>query len=182
MNDRKEISSTNKSLPSRHPILRMRFVVAACVCILFVLGSAREVSGTRTSMQLTRWKEFSYARETRPAGGETTVLEAIRRTGFVVVGNGEFAKLAGWVIHTTTPEGKACYQGLVTYDFQDGSNILAKVDAIGEPNAKLHGNITFISGTKRYKGITGRGTISSWLPNNWDMYAEIDVSYSVSGN
>jgi len=183
MNDHRQIGSTTHHRPGRRSILRTRFVVASCVCILFVLGSSGgEVAPVRNSMQLTRWKQFSYARETRQGGGRMATLEAIRRSGFIVLGNEEFAKLAGWVVHTTTPEGKVCYQGLVTYDFPDGSSILAKVDALGDPEAKLTGSITFVSGTGRFEGITGRGTISSWMPGQWDMYSEVDARYSVSTN
>ncbi len=181
MDDYNKIESDNRVPSHRHPILRMRFVVVACICIMFVLGFAGEVQPTQTSMELTRWKEFSYAKEIKQIGGRMADLEAINRMGYVVLGNGEFARLAGWVIHTTTPEGKQCYQGMVMYDFQDGSSILAKVDATGEPRARQVGSITFISGTKRYKGISGRGTLSSWLPGQWDMYTEVDASYAVSG-
>lgn len=180
MDDRSQSGLTKKDTPSRSPILRMRFVVASCVCILLVLGSAGEVRPARNSMELTRWKEFSYAKEIRQVGGRMAALDAIKRTGFVVLGNGEFATLAGWVIHTTTPEGRKLYQGLIMYEFQDGSGILAKVDAFGEPDAKQVGSIAFISGTGRFEGIEGRGTISSWMPSQWDMYTEVDASYSVS--
>ena len=46
----------------------------------------------------------------------------------------------GWVIHTTVPDGKEHYQGMIMYDFQDGSTILAKVDASGDANAKKTGD------------------------------------------
>jgi hypothetical protein len=65
------------------------------------------------------------------------------------------------------------------YDFDDGSSILAKVDVSGEHRGKLTGSIVFLAGTGRFEGITGRGTINSWMPARWDMYAEIEASYSV---
>lgn len=180
MDDHKGIGLKGGASSRRSPVLRMRFVVLACVGIMFVLGSAGEVEPTRSSMELTRWKEFSYAREVKQVGGRMGVLEAVSRTGFVVLGSGEFARLNGWVVHTTTPEGKQCYEGMIMYDFQDGSSILARVDATGEPHAKQIGSIAFISGTKRFKGISGRGTLSSWMPSQWDMYTEVDASYAVS--
>lgn len=130
-------------------------------------------------MELTRWKEFSYAKQTNEVGGRMAALEGVHRTGVVVLGDGEFARLWSSIIHTSTAEGKEFYQGFVMYDFNDGSSILAKVDVSGEPRSRQMGTIIFLSGTKRYKGITGRGTIYSWMPAKWDMYAEIEASYSV---
>ena len=65
------------------------------------------------------------------------------------------------------------------YDFEDGSSILAKIDIAGEPKTKQVGTIVFLAGNKRFKGISGRGTISSWIPAKWDMYAEVEATYSV---
>jgi hypothetical protein len=166
----------------RHPGPSRSVLVISGLCIALVLALTSSFSPAQTSMELTRWKEFSYAKETRVVGGRMTALEAVNRTGFVVVGDGEFARLNGWVIHTSSPDGKQYYQGFVMYDFQDGSSILAKVDASGEPGAKQIGTIVFVEGTKRFKGITGRGTISSWMPVKWDMYTEVDASFSASRN
>ena len=130
-------------------------------------------------MELTRWREFSYAKQTNEVGGRLAALEGVHRTGVVVLGDGEFARLWSSIIHTTTPEGKEFYQGFVMYDYNDGSGILAKVEVSGEPGSRQMGTIVFLSGTKRFKGITGRGTIYSWMPAKWDMYAEIEASYSV---
>ena len=130
-------------------------------------------------MELTRWREFSYAKQTNEVGGRMAALEGVHRTGVVVLGDGEFARLWSSIIHTSTAEGKEFYQGFVMYDFNDGSSILAKVDVSGEPRSRQMGTIVFLSGTKRYKGITGRGTIYSWMPAKWDVYAEIEASYSV---
>ena len=130
-------------------------------------------------MELTRWKEFSYAKQTNEVGGRMAALEGVHRTGVVVLGDGEFARLWSSIVHTSTAEGKEFYQGFVMYDFNDGSSILAKVDVSGEPRSRQMGTIIFLSGTKRYKGITGRGTIYSWMPAKWDVYAEIEASYSV---
>ena len=130
-------------------------------------------------MELTRWREFSYAKQTNEVGGRMAALEGVHRTGVVVLGDGEFARLWSSIIHTTTPESKEFYQGFVMYDYNDGSSILAKVEVSGEPRSRQMGTIVFLSGTKRYKGITGRGTIYSWMPAKWDTYAEIEASYSV---
>jgi hypothetical protein len=133
-------------------------------------------------MELTRWKQFSYARDVKQVGGHAAVLDAVNRRGFIVLGDGDFAQLSGWVVHTSSPDGQAHYQGFLMYDFKDGSSILAKVDAAGERGGKQVGTIIFLSGTRRFEGITGRGTISSWMPNKWDMYTEIDASYSASAD
>jgi hypothetical protein len=170
---RLEESTCRRPRPSRTAMVILGLGIA------LVLALSSSFSPAQTSMELTRWKEFSYAKETRVVGGRMTALEAVNRTGFVVVGDGEFARLNGWVVHTSSPDGKQYYQGFVIYDFQDGSSILAKVDASGEPGAKQIGTIVFVEGTKRYKGIVGRGTISSWMPVKWDMYTEVDASFSV---
>ncbi|UCD49239.1 MAG: hypothetical protein JSW27_17115 [Phycisphaerales bacterium] len=177
MNDRKADASTSQGRSCR---TRGHWVVASCLSLVLLLGLASDFSPAQTSMELTRWKEFSYAKDVKEVGGRMTALDAVNRSGFVVLGDGEFARLSGWVVHTTTPEGKEYYQGFVMYDFQDGSSILAKVDASGESRERKVGTIVFVSGTKRFEGITGRGTISSWMPTSWDMYTEIDASYSVS--
>ena len=130
-------------------------------------------------MELTRWREFSYAKQTNEVGGRMAALEGVHRTGVVVLGDGEFARLWSSIIHTSTAEGKEFYQGFVMYDYNDGSSILAKVEVSGEPGSRQMGTIVFLSGTKRFKGITGRGTIYSWMPAKWDTYAEIEASYSV---
>jgi hypothetical protein len=95
------------------------------------------------------------------------------------LGDGGFARLWSSMVHTTSPEGKEYCQGFAMYDFEDGSSILAKVDIAGDPKTKQVGTIVFLSGTKRFKGITGRGTITSWTPAKWDLYAEVEASYSV---
>ena len=176
MNDRKADASTNQDRACR---TRGPWVLAVSLGLILLLGLASDFSPAQTSMELTRWKEFSYAKDVKEIGGRMTALDAVNRSGFVVLGDGEFARLSGWVVHTTTPEGKEYYQGFVMYDFQDGSSILAKVDASGEARDRKVGTIIFISGTKRFEGITGRGTISSWMPTPWDMYTETDASFSV---
>jgi hypothetical protein len=177
MNDRKADASTKQDRSCR---MKGHWVVVSCLGLILLLGLASDFSPAQTSMELTRWKEFSYAKDVKEIGGRMTALDAVNRSGFVVLGDGEFARLSGWVVHTTTPEDKEYYQGFVMYDFQDGSSILAKVDASGAARDKKIGTIVFISGTKRFQGITGRGTVSSWMPTPWDMYTEIDASFSVS--
>jgi len=83
------------------------------------------------------------------------------------------------MVHATAPEGKEYCQGFAMYDFEDGSSILAKLDIAGDPKTKQVGTIVFLAGTKRFKGIAGRGTITSWIPAKGDMYAEVEASYSV---
>jgi len=169
-------------IESRSRRMRGRVMVACCLSLVLLLSLTSSFSPAQTSMELTRWREFSYAKDVKEIGGRMTALDAVNRSGFVVLGDGEFAQLSGWVVHTTAPEGKEYYQGFVMYDFQDGSTILAKVDASGEPRAKKVGTIVFVAGTGRFEGITGRGTISSWMPALWDMYTEIDASFSVPKN
>jgi hypothetical protein len=109
-----------------------------------------------------------------------TAIDGVHRGGYIVLGDGSFARLWSSLVHTTSPEGKEYYQGYIMYDFDDGSSILAKVDVSGEPRSKQTGTMIFLAGTKRFKGITGRGTISSWMPAKWDLYAEVEASYSVA--
>lgn len=168
--------------PSHKCRTTRRLLLSCCLGLVLLLGFAGGLSPAQTSMQLTRWREFSYAKDVREIGGMMTSLKAVHRSGFVVLGDGEFARLSGWVIHTTTPDSKEHYQGLLMYDFQDGSTILAKVDASGEQNAKKTGTIVFVAGTDRFEGIVGRGTISAWMPKQWDMYTEIDASFSTARN
>lgn len=185
---RMAVGGNRKELAGGHRGQR-RVVVATCIGVALVLGSVARFSPAQATMQLIRWREFSYAKESKQAIGRMTVLDAVNRTGFVVVGDGQFASLSSWIVHTTSPDGKEFYQGFIMYDFDDGSSILAKVDAAGPPrplpgtvgaSAKQTGTITFLAGTKRFKGITGRGTITSWIPKQHDLYAEIDATFSVS--
>ena len=132
-------------------------------------------------MEVTRWREFSSSKRTSQLGGKMAGLHAIDRAGYIVLGDGGFAQLSSSMVHTNSPEGKAFYQGFAMYDFPDGSSILAKVDVSGDQHGKQVGTITFVAGTGRFKGITGRGTIASWMPAEWDMYAEIEASFSAAG-
>jgi hypothetical protein len=164
-----------------NPVARpKRFGLILCAGVLLALCFATRFSPAQTAMELTRWKEFSYARRSSQLGGRITGLNAMDRSGFIMLGDGGFGQLSSSIVQTNSPEGKAFYQGFVMYDFPDGSSILAKVDVSGEARGKQVGTITFLSGTKRFKGITGRGTLSSWMPVECDMYAEIEASYSVS--
>ncbi len=156
-----------------------RVLAILCAGVVPILCFAAPFSPAQTPMELIRWREFSYAKQTNEVGGRMAALEGVHRTGVVVLGDGEFARLWSSIVHTSTPEGKEFYQGFVMYDFNDGSSILAKVDVSGEPRSRQMGTIIFLAGTKRFKGISGRGTISSWVPAKWDMYAEIEASYSV---
>jgi hypothetical protein len=149
------------------------------VAILSLLCFAARFSPAQTSMELTRWREFSCAKETNHFGSRITAVDGIQRGGFIVLGDGGFARLWSSMVHTTAPEGREYCQGFAMYDFEDGSSILAKVDIAGEPKTKQVGTIVFLAGTKRFKGITGRGTITSWIPAKGDMYAEVEASYSV---
>jgi len=147
--------------------------------VIGILCFAARFSPAQTSMELTRWKEFSCAKQSNQFGSRMTSVDGVQRGGFIVLGDGGFARLWSSMVHTTSPEGKEFCQGFAMYDFEDGSSILAKVDISGDPKTKQVGTIVFLAGTKRFRGITGRGTISSWIPAKWDMYAEVEASYSV---
>lgn len=151
-----------------------------CAGAVLALCLASRFSPAQTPMELTRWREFSYAKQTNQVGGRLTAIDGVHRGGYIVLSDGSFARLWSSLVHTTSPEGKEFYQGYVMYDFDDGSSILAKVDVSGEPRSKQTGNMIFLAGTKRFKGITGRGTISSWMPAKWDLYTEVEASYSVA--
>lgn len=180
MTDNQVTIATDACAPGRidHPRKRLGIILFAIV--ILALCFTTSFSPAQTSMEVARWKEFSYAKRTSQISGKITALDTVDRAGFIVLGDGGFAQVSSSTVHTLSPEGKAFYQGLVMYDFKDGSTILAKVDVSGDYNSKLVGTITFLSGTRRYKGITGRGTITSWMPNQWDMYAEVEASYSLA--
>lgn len=157
-----------------------RFGMILGASILVALCFATRFSPAQTTMEVTRWREFSSAKRTSQFGGKMAGLFAVDRAGFIVLGDGGFAQSSSSMVHTDSPEGRAFCQGFVMYDFPDGSSILAKVDVSGDHRGKQVGTITFVAGTGRFKGITGRGTISCWLPGEWDMYAEIEASFSVA--
>lgn len=150
------------------------------LCAGVILALSLGVGSAQTSMEVTRWREFSSAKRTSQMSSKMAGLHNVDRTGLIVLGDGGFAQLTSSMVHTVSPEGKAFCQGFAMYDFPDGSSILAKVDVSGEHHGKQVGTITFVSGTGRFKGITGRGTISSWLPAEWDMYAEVEASFSIA--
>lgn len=163
---------------------RSRVVALAVVCLGLLLapGWAERRTAGQGSMELVRWKQFSYAKDVKQSGAAIAVLDGVNRRGVVVLGDGQFAQLSGRVVHTSAPEGKRYYQGFLIYEFADGGSILAKVDAAGEPGQRQVGTIIFLSGTGRFRGISGRGTISSWMPTPWDMYTEIDAGYSIAAD
>jgi hypothetical protein len=156
-----------------------RLGLLLCAGVTLALSFGARFSTAQTSMEVTRWREFSSAKRTSQLGGKMAGLHSVDRTGLIVLGDGGFAQLTSSMVHTDSPEGKAFYQGFAMYDFQDGSSILAKLDVSGDHHGKQVGTITFVAGTGRFKGITGRGTVSSWLPGEWDMYAEVEASFSV---
>ncbi|MBN1505930.1 MAG: hypothetical protein JW955_03745 [Sedimentisphaerales bacterium] len=149
--------------------------------VIVVLCFATRFSPAQTAMEVTRWREYSSTKRSSQVSGKMAGLNAVDRTGFIVLGDGGFAQLSSSMVHADSPEGKLFCQGFTMYDFPDGSSILAKVDVSGEYRGKQTGIITFVSGTGRFKGITGRGTISAWLPKDWDMYAEVEASFSATG-
>ena len=179
MSDDRATCSVNANHGQRDTRSSKRLLAIFCTGVVALLCLAAPFSPAQTPMELTRWREFSYAKQTNEVGGRMAALEGVHRTGIVVLGDGEFARLWSSIVHTATPEGKEFYQGFVMYDYNDGSGILAKVEVSGEPGSRQMGTIVFLSGTKRFKGITGRGTIYSWMPAKWDMYTEIEASYSV---
>ena len=189
MNDPRTITVADRHESGRRRRAGRRLVVTTCVGVALMLGSVVRFSPAQASMQLIRWKEFSSAKETKATGGRITILEAINRSGFIVLGDGQFARLSSWLVHTTLPDARDFYSGFAMYDFEDGSSILAKVEANGPARAasvipvseaRQTGTITFIAGTKRFKGIVGRGTGTSWTPSQGDMYTEIDATYTLT--
>jgi hypothetical protein len=173
------VSSMDENRQYHHARSASRLAVIACAGVILVLCFGTQFSPAQTPMELIRWREFSYAKQTNEVGGRIAAIDGVHRTGLVMLGDGEFARLWSSTVHTTSPEGKEFYQGFVMYDFNDGSSILAKVDVSGERNSRQMGTIIFLAGTKRFKGISGRGTVYAWMPAKWDMYAEIEASYSV---
>jgi hypothetical protein len=180
VNDDRVNTLADDSAPSCRGGSRKRLGMMLCAAGILVLCFATRFSPAQTAMELLRWKEFSSVKRVSQLGGKIAGLHAIDRAGFVVLSDGGFAQLSSSTVHTNSQEGKAFFQGFVMYDFKDGSSILAKVDVSGEHNGKQIGTITFLSGTKRFKGITGRGTLSAWMPAEWDMYTEVEASYSVT--
>jgi hypothetical protein len=158
-----------------------RLGMLLCAGVVLALSFGIPFSPAQTSMEVTRWREFSSAKRVSQLSGKMAGLHSVDRTGLIVLGDGAFAQLSSSMVHTNSPEGRMFYQGFATYDFQDGSSILAKVDVSGEHLGKQVGTITFVAGTNRFKGITGRGTFTAWMPAEWDMYAEVEASFSVSG-
>jgi len=148
--------------------------------MVVALGFANRFSTAQTAMELIRWREYSSSKQTSQVAGRTTGIDAVSRTGFVVLGDGEFAQLASLFVHTGSQATREFCQGFITYDFKDGSSILAKIDTSGDFQGKQTGSIVFLGGTRRFEGISGRGTISCWMPDKWDMYAEVEATYSVS--
>lgn len=181
MNDDKPIESTPTGQVRRDAGTSKSLLALGATIIISLVCFGARFSPAQTSMELIRWREFSTARQTNTFGSRITSVDGVQRGGFIVFGEGEFARLWGSTVHTTSPEGKEYCQGFAMYDFEDGSSILAKIDITGDPKAKQMGTIVFLSGTKRFQGITGRGTVSCWIPAKWDMYAEVEASYSVRG-
>ncbi len=179
MSDDRAIGSVDGAQEHQETGSKKPLTLVLLVAVLSLLCFAARFSPAQTSMELTRWREFSCAKETNQFGSRITSVDGVQRGGFIVLGDGGFARLWSSMVHTTSPEGKEYCQGFAMYDFEDGSSILAKVDIAGDPKTTQVGTIVFLSGTKRFKGITGRGTITSWTPAKWDLYAEVEASYSV---
>ena len=179
MSDDWMTGSTGESRCKRDRSSKRSLVILLVTGAICVLCFAARFSWAQTSMELIRWREFSCSRQSNQFGSRMTAVDGVQRGGFIVFGEGEFARLWSSTVHTTSPEGKEFCQGFVMYDFDDGSSILAKIDIAGEPKTKQVGTIVFLAGTKRFKAISGRGTISSWTPAKWDMYAEVEATYSV---
>lgn len=181
MNDERTTESVELEPLRREPGARKSLLALGAVAAVCLLCFAARYSPAQTSMEVTRWREFSCSKQSNQFGSRITAVDGVQRGGFIVFGDGEFARLWSSLVHTSSPEGKEFCQGFAMYDFDDGSSILAKIDVAGDPKSKQVGTIVFLSGTKRFKGITGRGTISCWIPAKWDMYAEVEASYSVAG-
>lgn len=179
MSDDRATDAVEMQQESPRPGSNKPLLVISLTAVISLLCCAARYSPAQTTMDLTRWREYSGAKQSNQVGGRVTSVDGVQRGGFIVLGDGEFARLTSSTVHTTSPEGKEFCQGFVMYDFEDGSSILAKIDISGDPKTKQLGTIVFLSGAKRFKGITGRGTISAWTPAKWDMYAEVEASYSV---
>ncbi len=180
MSDDRAIHSVRHSQEPRTGRVGRPLAAVFFAGIISVLGFAARFSPAQTPQELSRWREFSYAKQTNRFDSRMVGIDGIQRGGYIVFSDGTFARLWSSLVHTTSPEGREFYQGFVMYDFDDGSSILAKVDVSGEPRTKQTGTIIFLSGTKRFKGIAGRGTVSSWMPAKWDLYTEVEASYSVT--
>jgi len=180
MNDPRTKTLAGKSPSHRSAASKRLLSPLLLVGMLVLLCYTTSFTPAQTTMEFMRWKEFSYAKQGSQVGGKIGGIDSITRTGMIVLGDGAFAQLSSSAVHTRSPEDKEFYQGFVMYDFDDGSSILAKVDVSGEPKSKQVGTIVFLAGTGRFEGITGRGSISSWMPAKWDIYAEIEASYSVA--
>ena len=180
MNDPRTKTPAGESRPYRSVTSRKLLSPLLLVGVLTLLGYTTSFTPAQTTKEFIRWKEFAYAKQGSQVGGKIAGNDSINRSGIIVLGDGEFAQLSSSIVHTRSPEDKEFYQGFVMYDFDDGSSILAKVDVSGEPKSKQVGTIVFLSGTGRFEGISGRGTVYSWMPAKWDMYAEIEASYSVT--
>lgn len=187
-NDQPAAVASRQGTPAGRKCIGYRCFAGMLLAVGLALASLASLSPAQTSMQLIRWREFSCAKQTSQLGGQAATLSSVQRTGFLVLGDGQFARSSGWFVHTEDPDGNEYYQGFVMYDFEDGSSILAKIDASGPPrlvpnassiSVQQTGTITFLSGTKRFKGITGRGTVTSRMPSKWDVYAEIDGVYNL---
>jgi len=180
MNDPRTKTPAGESRPYRSVTSRKLLSPLLLVGVLTLLGYTTSFTPAQTTKEFIRWKEFAYAKQGSQVGGKIAGIDSINRSGIIVLGGGDFAQLSSSIVHTRSPEDKEFYQGFVMYDFDDGSSILAKVDVSGEPKSKQVGTIVFLSGTGRFEGISGRGTVYSWMPAKWDMYAEIEASYSVT--
>ncbi len=180
MNDPRTKTPAGESRPYRSVTSRKLLSPLLLVGVLTLLGYTTSFTPAQTMKEFIRWKEFAYAKQGSQVGGKIAGIDSINRSGIIVLGDGEFAQLSSSIVHTRSPEDKEFYQGFVMYDFDDGSSILAKVDVSGEPKSKQVGTIVFLAGTGRFEGISGRGTVYSWMPAKWDMYAEIEASYSVT--
>ena len=180
MNDPRTKTPAGESRPYRSVTSRKLLSPLLLVGVLTFLCYTTSFTPAQTTKEFIRWKEFAYAKQGSQVGGKIAGIDSINRSGIIVLGGGDFAQLSSSIVHTRSPEDKEFYQGFVMYDFDDGSSILAKVDVSGEPKSKQVGTIVFLSGTGRFEGISGRGTVYSWMPAKWDMYAEIEASYSVT--
>ncbi len=179
-NDDRTKAGINSSAQG-HTAGAKRFGMLLGARVLAALCLTSRFSPAQTSMEVSRWREFSSAKRISQLSGKIAGLHSIDRSGYIVLGDGGFAQLSSSMVQTDTPEGKAFYQGFTMYDFSDGSSILAKVDVSGDHYGKQVGTITFVAGTGRFRGITGRGTVASWMPAERDMYAEIEASFSALG-
>ena len=105
----------------------MRWETLLFTAIVSILGFTARFSPAQTPLDVSRWREFSCAKQTNRFDSRMAAVDGVQRAGYIVRTDGTFGRLWSSLVHTTSTEVKEFYQGFVMYDFDDGSSILAKV-------------------------------------------------------